>query len=139
MTGFNLKVKIHKVDPLFVGEEFRTSVWISEQAVKTLRKCANNRQGREFIKKLKYYARSRFRVFEREGGPVRHEGDGVWTVAYAPSLFRLIGFYVGSRKAEFVVVDAFTKHGQKLSASERKRIKEVVRAKRGKLWSKRSS
>lgn len=135
MTKLHLEVKI--VDGLFTGDKFKTEVWLAEKAAKALGKFTRRGNGgTKFNKKLKEYATKGFAAFETENGPIRHERDGVWRVAHAPSRFRLIGFYETNDKASFVAIDAFTKPGQSLSVPQQERITEVARVKRGRLWKK---
>jgi len=139
LTDNNSKVKIHVVDPLFVGCEFLTNVWISSKAAKELRKFVTKGPGKAFLGKLDHYARAGFGRFEFQGGPIRHEWSGVWRVAHSASLFRLIGFYGGADRGEFIVVDAFKKKGQKLTSAQRDRIDIVADIMRRKNWRKRRS
>ena len=117
------------VDTLFVGSEYGTEVWISKRASKELKKLIRKGKGTEFVRKLKHYAQSGFSQFETKGGPIRHEWNEVWRIAYSSSLFRLVGFYADPRKAKFIVIDDFKKSGQSLSSRERDRINEVARVK----------
>ncbi len=127
------------VDPLFVGAEFRTCVWISERASNLLTKYVRKRSGLPFLRKLKYYAERGFESLEHGDGPIRYEANGVYRIGHSSSLFRLIGFYGDVKKEEFVIIDAFTKGGQKLSAPQRRRIAEVARIRQRTLrWRKRS-
>jgi hypothetical protein len=89
------------------------------------------------LKALEHYATSGFARFEGEKAPIRYEVDGVWRVAYEPSLFRLIGFYEDGGKTTFVAIDAFKKRGQQLSGPERARIKEVARVRHEGDWRRR--
>ncbi len=138
MTEVNLKVKIHIVDTLFVGDGYRTDVWISEGAKRELSKLVRGKKkrlGQAFLKKLEHYAKAGFAVFEGAKRPIKYEWDEVYRVADS-ALFRLIGFYVEG-KASFVVIDAFTKRGQQLSKGQMNRITEVGRVKRLRSWKRR--
>ena len=134
MTEFNVNVKIHRVDPLFVGEEYRTEVWISKQAAKKLEKFVRKSEtGQRFIRKLATYAEEGFTNWE--GGPLCLEWDDVWRIGHSATLFRLIGFY--ERRPDcWIAIDAITKKGQKLSSADRERINAVARVKRQKAWVK---
>lgn len=127
----------HIVDEWFVGAEFRTSVWIAEKAQKALNKFVKKGDGDWFLKKVKHFATVGFPRFEGKTNPIRHEWNGVYRVAHAASLFRLIGFYDGDDRTRFVAIDGFKKSGQSLTESERNRIDEVVRVKRDQLWERR--
>ncbi len=139
MTGLHLEVKMnpHIVDELFVGAEYRTSVWIADKALKKLKKFVQRGEGAKFLKKLKHYATAGFPGFEGREMPIRHEWDAVYRVAHSALLFRLIGFYEGDDRTRFIAIDAFEKSGQALTASERNRIDEVARVKRDQLWKRR--
>lgn len=126
---------MHVVDGLFSGPGFRTEVLISERAAKELAKqLKRDHLLKRFLKALEHYARAGFARFEGEKNPIRYEGEGVWRVAYEPSLFRLIGFYEDEGKTTFVAIDAFKKRGQRLSGAHRARIKEVARVRREGGW-----
>ncbi len=128
---------VHEVERLFEGAEYRTSVWISKAALKRFSKFSDTKDNpkRVLLKKLKHYAVSGFENFE--GGPIQQEGDGVYRIGRRGSLYRLIGFYEDSMRSSFIIMDAFLKSGQKLSAQERDRINEVARIKKNRLWKKK--
>lgn len=129
--------KMHIVDDLFVGDEYRTKVWVAEKAWKELKRFSQRGDGLMFLQKLEYYAKAGFQAFEGAKNPIRSEGHGVWRVRHSvSSLFRLIGFY-DDGKAAFIAIDAFTKSGTRLSAAERKRIDRVAEVKRDGLWKRR--
>ena len=127
---------MHVVDELFVGDKFRTNVWIAKKPQKELKKFVERGEGRRFLQKLQYYARAGFDEFEGDRNPIRNEGWGTWRIAEPFSLFRLIGFYEGVGKESFIVIDAFAKSGTGLSAAERGRIRQVARVKRDGLWTR---
>lgn len=135
MTAINLKVKIHRVEPLFVGDDYSTDVWISEQASAVLSKFLRKTRakGKEFIAKVEHYAKSGFGKYEHSGGPIRHEANHVFRIGQTNSLFRLIGFYA-SGKSEFICMDGFTKRGKTLSKPQRERIAQVARIKLRGSW-----
>ena len=140
MTAINLKVKIHRVKPLFVGDDYSTDVWISERASEVLSKFLRKTRarGKEFIAKVEYYAENGFENFEHSDGPIRHEGNHVFRIGQKSSLFRLIGFYVGE-KTEFICMDGFTKRGKTLSRPQRERIAQVARIKQQEYWVRQPS
>ena len=140
MTALNLKVKIHIVEPLRVGDDYRTDVWISEQASEVLNKFLRKSKvkGKEFVAKVEHYAESGFENFEHSRGPIRHEGNQVFRIGQTSSLFRLIGFYVGG-KSQFICMDGFTKRGKKLSGPQRERIAQVARIKLQGSWVRKPS
>lgn len=138
MTALNSKVKVYWVDRLFVGPEYQTDVWVSEQARKAIGKLIERKgdSGPRFLQKVKHYAKAGFSKFESKNGPVKHEWKGVYRVAHSSFLFRLIGFYEGD-KGGFIGIDAFMKSGRQLKDSERDRINEVVRVRDLGVWRKR--
>ena|ERR1700722_10446907 len=117
-----------------IGVPCRTRLWFSERVAKELESL---REGR-FEIKLKRCCQSGLSAYEGVVPPViKHYRDGVCRIGFVFSLFRIIGFYVdGSSKQEFICIDAFKKRGQKLSASERRRIDVVVDIKINKRWRK---
>ena len=135
LTAINLKVKIHRVEPLFVGDDYSTDVWISEQASEVLNKFLGKTRarGKEFIAKVEHYAKSGFENYEHNRGPIRHEGNHVFRIGQTSSLFRLIGFYVGG-KSEFICMDGFTKRGKELSRPQRERIAQVAKIRKQQSW-----
>jgi hypothetical protein len=136
LTNINSKVNIEVVDQLFVGRKFSTCVWISKRAGKSLAKFVKVADGKRLLLKLRHYSTEGFAGFEYSKGPIRHEGSGVFRIGDPASLIRLIGFYIGARKDEFVIMDSFKKRGTRLSSSDRARVKEVARIKKHKLWKK---
>ena len=130
---------MHIVDGLFVGATYSTQVWISEAAWKAVEKHTKHEGRLRFLEKVEHYAEAGFGVFEGNRAPIRHEGGGVYRVANkTTSLFRLIGFYETGRDS-FIIVDAFKKKGQKLSASERNRIAKVAKVKKDRTWRRRQA
>lgn len=139
LTEFNSKVKIEYVDPLFVGPDFLTDVWVTEQAMKQLGKFKKSGTPyKQYLLKLKHYATNGFWNFEgNEGEPIRAEGSSVYRVAHVSSLFRLIGFYEDDTRTVFISIDAFKKGGRKLTSAQRDRINTVARVKKERRWKKR--
>ena len=110
---------------VFVGRDFKTEVWLTDRVKEQM--CVSEKAG-ELATKLEHFAKVGFINFEAKvGRPIKYEGNGVYRIGLHASLFRLIGFYEDDRKTGFIGVDVFTKGGQKLSKSERKRIKEVAK------------
>ena len=140
MTAINLKVKIHRVEPLFVGDDYSTDVWISERASAVLDKFLRKTRARaqEFIAKVEHYAEVGFGEYEHGGGPIRHEGNHVFRIGQTNSLFRLIGFYV-SGKSEFICMDGFTKRGQELSRPQQERIAQAAKIRKQQSWVRQPS
>ncbi len=131
-----MNVKIHIVDELFVGGAYKTDVWISKAAAEHLDEFAGERDGIRFVKKLEEYAKAGFANFE--GASILHEWSGVYRVAHRASLFRLVGFYE-RRPESFIAIDAFVKHGQQLSKSDRLRIDRVADVCRLHSWKRRET
>ena len=139
MTRLNAKVKIHVVDELFAGEGCATTVWVSETVQQELKRLPSDLRVR-FLKKLRHYAKSGFSHFTGgKGCPIRYEWDGVFRVAYAPSLLRMVGFFDGRGNAVFVAIDMFKERGRKLSAAERERIDAVATVAARDNWKKRDA
>lgn len=137
MTDLNSKVKIHVVDELFVGDDFATDVWASEDVQQALGRLPPDVRVR-FLDKLRYYATGGFGVFTGgRGRPIRVEWEGVFRVAHSPSLFRVIGFFDERHNAVFIAMDAFKKQGKKLTSKERRRIDAVARVNAQGNWRKR--
>ena len=132
---------MHIVDSLFGGPEYQTTVSISKKASKTLDKFAKKNQQvvGYLLKKLKFYAEKGFQLYEGEGKPIRHEWDGVLRIGETSSLLRLLGFYEHEDKSSFLIIDAYRKHGQRLSSDDRERIDRVASVRRNRLWTKGSA
>lgn len=125
--------------PIRDGIAHVTDVWLSETAQGAVDDFARSVEGGRFVRKLYHWARAGFTHYEGgKGSPIKYEGKGVYRVGHKKWLFRLLGFY-SNGKSEFVVIDAFWKSGQRLSASERNRVTEVARIKDDNLWRKGSS
>ncbi len=128
-------MSIAKVHKLPLPGPLRTEVWASDIA---LERVAKFRQRGDpsgaFWKKLAKCAQAGFELFERGDDPiVKHEAGGVYRFGIRSSLFRLIGFYDGSKDC-FIVIDAFLKTGQKLSGPQRQVIEDVVEVKAKGTW-----
>ncbi len=129
----------HTVDPLYVGPTYVTNVWISERAVKNLKKLSASPDVGKLLDKVAYWAESGFAKWEGSPGsgrPIVHEWDGVFRLGYR-SLHRILGFYENNDKRLFVAIDAFLKKSQKLSSAERGYINEVAKIKKLDLWERR--
>lgn len=123
------------VDRLFVGTSYATEVWSSDSVIKALNDLQNSgTKSAGIVAKLDYYASAGFRRFEGKHNPIRNENNGVWRIGLSGDLFRIIGFYTSDRKNEFIAIESFQKHGQKLRKHERKIIKYVAHIKRDELW-----
>ncbi len=132
---------MHRVDRLFVGDEYLTDVWMSEQALRAIAKYDKKHRGEmnETFKKVGYFARAGFPRFEGNKSPIRPEWSGVFRIAASPNdLFRLIGFYEDEKRDCFLLIDAFLKKGQSPSSAERGRIDKVAKVKRDRDWEKKS-
>ncbi len=111
-----------------------TRVWISDAAAAAFLKYQKRENPKNyFAKKLERYATNGFRHYISEDGPIKNEGEGIFRIGDG-SLFRLIGFFENG--SNFIVIDAFLKKGQRLNASEQRRIDEVIRVRLEKRWSK---
>lgn len=140
MTKVNVKVKVHVVDRLFVGPGYVTEVWISEDASAAFDKFTGQTHETGLVEKLEYYAKAGFAKHEGKKRPILHEGNGVFRIRLKGTLFRLLGVYEKGRgKRSFIIIDGFEKRGQKLSASDRERIKNVGRVKELEAWKRRNS
>ena len=127
-----------EVRALFVGNDYQTEVWISDAAASAIEQQAGTRESPTgaLLVKLRHYARAGFRYFEGKGKPIRYEGDGVFRIGLRSDLFRLIGFYGGFRKSEFIIVDTYRKRGQKRSATHTTRVMKAAKIRRDELWRK---
>lgn len=115
-----------EVVQLFPGEAAATMLWISESAASIIEK---EHDAERIMAKLRHFAQAGFWNYEgAENVPIRSEGNQVFRIRHKhSSLVRMIGFYPkGSEKREFVILDAFTKPGQKYKESQRERILTVA-------------
>jgi len=114
----------------------KTRVWLSSSVQKDVMKYRRkNDPNGLFWKKLCWCSVEAGFEHAELAEMVRHEGNGVYRFGIKESLFRLIGFYDGG-KSNFIVIDSFLKQGQTLNAAERKRVEEVARVAKAKLWRK---
>jgi len=120
----------------FPGEDCATRVWVTHPVADAIDDYVRSRGriGRQFLDRLRRYADNGFSFYEGAKHPIRSEWDGVYRIGHPIDLFRLIGFYVDGSKTEFVVVDAYTKKGQKLTGPERARIDRAAKIKRLVTW-----
>lgn len=123
-----------EVDKLFTGAEYKTQVYASESVLDALDDKSNRIAREKFRNHLERYATNGFEIYEPDN--VRHEGDGIYRIGIRGDLFRVIGFYQQG-KMVFVAIDQFKKAGQKLNASQRKRIEEVKHVRDEQLWKER--
>jgi len=118
------------------GVPCNTRVWFSSRAASELgRMRKKGDPNGAFWKKFRQCAMDGFGLYESVG-IVKHEWSQVYRFGIKSSLFRLIGFYADNGKGEFIVMDAFDKLGQSLTAPQRARIEEVARVKREADWKK---
>lgn len=117
---------------------YGTRLWLSDRAAKAMvrfREKKDNPKG-AFMAKLAKMCRDGFEHYEgSEGMPVKAEWGGVWRVRHGR--LRIIGFYEDKDKAAFIALDAFVKHGQKLTVAERARVDGVAQVRRGGHWVKK--
>ena len=116
------------VRELFSDVRCETRIWLAERVAKAIGNDAR------LLKKLKQYAENGFLLYEGKDFPLRLEKPGVYRIGHRNDLFRIIGFYAGSSRSEFIAADAFKKRGQSLSKSQRERIDRVARIKRDGTW-----
>ncbi|MBX3385204.1 MAG: hypothetical protein KF768_01390 [Phycisphaeraceae bacterium] len=112
--------------PLFVGDQFRTQVWITNDAAETIEDQSDRPDAT--MKKLKHFATNGFASFEgEENSCVRHERGNAWRIRTKySSLFRLIGFYIpGMGKSGFAIITGFTKPGSGYTKGHWQRIDAV--------------
>jgi len=131
---------MHIVDALFVGSDFVTSVWMSRDADKTLKKFQKKHRTEipKLLAKVEHWAEGGFVNFEGgEGYPIKHESDGpgVYRLGHK-TLFRLLGFYENDDKGLFIIIDAFLKSGESLNSSDKDRIRAVANVKKYRQWQK---
>lgn len=127
------------VDELFPNAGMQTRIWISPAAAEVIEK--RSRKNRESIayllKRLQRYAANGFALYEGHQKPIRLEWGGVYRIGHPEDLFRLIGFYEDNSRRDFIVIDAFLKTGQELTASQRERISGVAKIKKENQWIRR--
>ena|SRR5665213_164507 len=130
-----------EVEELFAGRDCKTRLWLSETARAALGEFTARREQPRgaFLQKLERYATAGFRHYEGDKKPVRHEWNQIYRISDG-GLFRLIGFYENeATKADFIVIDAVRKRGEKLSASERATVDRVASVRRDKSWRKKDA
>ena len=108
-------------------------LWFTQKVIDAVKVAASKRQDPKGIvmkKTLKRYAQKwlAYGTTRKEKGlQVKAEWDDVYRIGPTRSLFRIIGFYEDDSYADFIAIDAFVKHKQKLSRAESDRITEVGR------------
>ena len=132
MTALHSNVKLHLVDALFVGDEYRTYVWISEHALKKLNRARNRHHEtiNVFLGKVSHWAKAGFDEFVgKKPYPIRPEGQGVFRLGERRNLFRALGFF--HNESTFIWIDFYLKRGQDADGDA---ISEVARVKRLGAW-----
>lgn len=118
-----------------------TRLWLSDRAwdeAEGYHGKHDSPRPEKFWKKVRHFAINGFWLGERPIPPViKHEWREVYRVGVHGDLFRLIGFYDGPSKHDFIVIDAFEKGRQKLTKAERKRIDIVADVKEQGNWKKK--
>jgi hypothetical protein len=102
------------------------------------RKRKHQRAVGQLLSRLRRCSQNGFENYEGSTGPIRPEWDGVFRIGYVDDLFRIIGFYEGDLRTDFIAIDCLEKGGQKLSAAEKKRINKVALVKKRHLWKRRN-
>jgi len=111
-----------------------TELWLSDKVWRELKRLDSTVKGR-FLKQLKRCCDGGFVNYE--GMLVVCEWSEVYRIGFGWSLFRIIGFYEdGTNKTRFIGMDAYLKHGQKLSAADRDRINATAAIKKNRAWRK---
>jgi hypothetical protein len=129
---------MHLVAEVPFGVTCKTKLWLSFAAAKDVDRF--RRKGDPngiFWKKVRRYCENGFEMYEiSQWPPLVHEGDGVYRLGIIESMFRIIGFYGDGGKVEFIGIDTFLKKDQDLNATEKRRVKEVIRVKKARDWKK---
>lgn len=123
------------VEGVFVDDRFNTRFWASGEVLDAI-DALDGKWPQRFERKLEYFAEAGFQEHEGRGKPIVHEGGHIYRIGLKRSLFRILGFYNGKKKAEFIAIDAYMKRKQELNASDRKRIKAVRDVREERRWRK---
>ena len=128
-----------EVKEVQLAKDPKTRLWFSEKVQKEV--AYFRRRGDPngaFWMKLKRCCEIGFAYAEQGGWPIiKHEWDGVCRIGIKSSVFRIVGFYAGDNKTDFIAIDAFEKQkGQRLSVPEQALVNVVVGVKKGSLWRK---
>ncbi|MEM9751764.1 MAG: hypothetical protein AAF916_00090 [Planctomycetota bacterium] len=118
-------------------------MWISPRASKEMKNFSfkkENPKG-QLLKKLERYSKNGFAGYTGSNKPVRPEigYDGVFRIGHRDSLFRLAGFFEGNGHDHFLIMDAYMKSGQSLSASERARLSRIAETRAKGCWIKKGA
>ncbi len=131
---------MHDVSELPLVPNPQTRLWVSDKALKEINSfCKKRDPNKLFLKRMKRYCENGFGLYEGgEGAAIRHE-RGVYRIRPTDSKFRIIGFYDGEDRGNFIALDAFLKLGQKLTSAQEDRIDAVGKAQRDHAWRRKQS
>jgi hypothetical protein len=126
-----------KVEIYIADSDFQTDVWAAtDNVIRRMLKLAKKKKKLvlEFQGLLQRAAKTGFDTLP--SSLLKHEFDNVYAFGNRQgSLLRAGGFFhEPAAKRTFVLMDFFEKHGQKLRASERKRLQEIGRIRDCNEW-----
>lgn len=128
------------VHPLFVGPEFRTQVWATEEVLQAIVDYmeAHGDDADKYMDKVRYYAQAGFDRHEgsRRGIRPKSTWRGVLAIEPWKTLFRLYGFYEPPRKEHFIIVSTTFKKGQRMRGKDKQEAKYAARVLEADNWKK---
>ena len=130
---------MYEVEEAFPGIPCITTIWWTQEVRSDLMEFlkSKGKNERRFAEKLKYYARAGFRNFEgNQGSIIRHEGNQVFRISDG-GLYRIVGFYEGDTKHNFIAISSFLKKKEKNSNKERQIYSRVVEVREKRLYRKK--
>src|SRR5688500_16602013 len=99
---------MHEVEELFREVRCETRVWVSQAVIDAIDDHFRKRRAEygPWLKTLKRYAEYGFGLFEGERLPITAEWGGAFRMSIKRGLFRVIGFYDGVGRSDFIAIDA---------------------------------
>jgi hypothetical protein len=127
--------------PLYVGPQFNTAVWISEEVADRVREYQEEEpeEANEYLSNVKHYATHGFMNFEGPKKKIRSKGStwpGILAIQPWETLFRLYGFYEQPQKRDFIVPSCTMKVGKKMNKTDKRECDYALDVKEKQAWEK---
>jgi len=130
------------VRPLWVGPEYRTAVWASDEVLNRVKEWIEEepKDSAAWLKKARFIATAGFLRYEGDRG-IRPKSSwpGIFAIEPWATLFRMYGFYEDVRKTTFIVPSCTMKTGGKMNRTDKRECDFAHDIKESGLWIKETS
>jgi hypothetical protein len=126
---------------LFVGTQFVTALWVSEEVLDDVLEYRNQPSKKQMpaamvVNKLDLYCKAGFHRYEgKRGEPICPESGETHRIGHPKSLYRIYGFFEDATKRSFIAISPNMKRGTKMSRPDREMVEYVAQIKAEKSWS----